>query len=355
GTQTSRLLLFRICAIVGGIELCYAAETALVSPIMMKLGTPVYLMSLSWCISPIIGFLLVPLLGSMSDNCRSSLGRRRPFIIGLSACILTGAIILAVVPDSYNISTAFALNATHGGGTVALLDSCCDGCQSPARAFLLDVVPAVDHAAGLTTFTVLAGCGGFFGYLIGSLDWESAGGGGSGGSSFYHEKVVFSLLAVVFTICMLTTVTSVREVPLQERDGEDSARTPGGPADEAPIGVSTQNHRMRRTDSIAEQLPSEVGLKTYLMSIVHMPVSMRLLCLTNLLCWMALVSYSLFFTDFVGQAVYRGNPDSPPWSPEHKRYNAGVRMGSLAMSVYSLVCCVYSLVIDRLINKFGEL
>ncbi len=30
-----------------------------------------------------------------------------------------------------------------------------------------------DHARGLTTFTILAGCGGFIGYLLGSIDWQN--------------------------------------------------------------------------------------------------------------------------------------------------------------------------------------
>lgn len=39
-----------------------------------------------------------------------------------------------------------------------------------------------------------------------------------------------------------------------------------------------------------------------------MPASMRILCLTNLFCWMSLVCYSLYFTDFVGEAVFGGDP-----------------------------------------------
>lgn len=39
-----------------------------------------------------------------------------------------------------------------------------------------------------------------------------------------------------------------------------------------------------------------------------MPHSIRMLCLTNLFCWMAHVCYSLYFTDFVGEAVFLGNP-----------------------------------------------
>ena len=39
-----------------------------------------------------------------------------------------------------------------------------------------------------------------------------------------------------------------------------------------------------------------------------MPNSLRVLCLTNLFCWMSLVCYSLYFTDFVGEAVFKGDP-----------------------------------------------
>lgn len=49
-------------------------------------------------------------------------------------------------------------------------------------------------------------------------------------------------------------------------------------------------------------------ISEYLTSIIYMPHSMRMVCLTNLFCWMAHVCYSLYFTDFVGEAVYNGDP-----------------------------------------------
>jgi solute carrier family 45 protein 1/2/4 len=39
-----------------------------------------------------------------------------------------------------------------------------------------------------------------------------------------------------------------------------------------------------------------------------MPSSLRILCVTNLFCWSAHVCYSLYFTDFVGEAVFEGDP-----------------------------------------------
>lgn len=32
---------------------------------------------------------------------------------------------------------------------------------------------AEDHAKGLSTFTIMAGLGGFIGYLLGGIDWDS--------------------------------------------------------------------------------------------------------------------------------------------------------------------------------------
>ena len=40
---------------------------------------------------------------------------------------------------------------------VILLDFSCDACQSPCRAYMLDVTVPEDHSRGLSTFTVLAG------------------------------------------------------------------------------------------------------------------------------------------------------------------------------------------------------
>ena len=57
-----------------------------------------------------------------------------------------------------------------------------------------------------------------------------------------------------------------------------------------------------------EAKQSIATLTEYLWSIIYMPSSLRVLCLTNLFCWMSLVCYSLYFTDYVGEAVFGGNP-----------------------------------------------
>jgi solute carrier family 45 protein 1/2/4 len=91
----SKLDLLRLSAVVCGIEFCYAAETAFVSPILLQLGLPVMFMTWAWCLPPLIGFFLVPILGSLSDKCYTRFGRRRPFILLYSIGILIGLLLVA--------------------------------------------------------------------------------------------------------------------------------------------------------------------------------------------------------------------------------------------------------------------
>ena len=95
GNYKSRFDLIRLSAVVCGIEFCYAAETAFVSPILLQLRMPVMFMTWTWCNPPLISFFLVPTLGSLSDKCNTRIGRRRPFILLYSIGILTGLFLVA--------------------------------------------------------------------------------------------------------------------------------------------------------------------------------------------------------------------------------------------------------------------
>ncbi|XP_023323806.1 proton-associated sugar transporter A isoform X2 [Eurytemora carolleeae] len=454
----SRLQLIKISAAVMGIEFSYAAETAFVSPTLLKIGVAQRYMTLIWCLSPLVGFFLTPILGSLSDRCRSPLGRRRPFIILLSIGVVFGLILVPngaylgrLFGDKYpsdineDISIGRTLhlndydgeNIVEGGGGgyplnstefypisdeppprqshpwgifftivgTVLLDFDADACQSPSRAYLLDVTLPADHAVGLSTFTIMAGLGGSMGYAMGAIDWGWLGtllGG--------HVRAVFTLVLIIFIFCVSITLTSFNEIPLDvlttpalrrqsvvkksgtydKLPGEDSMEK--GEREKEGNGYGSIKPTITiRTDELstnpfkksgfepeqereylqvsetsfsqASPVPVEnwaegdtaatvASLKQYLWSIIYMPSSLRWLCLTNLFCWSSLVCYSLYFTDFVGQAVFGGDPQAPEGSEERDLYDKGVRFGCWGMSMYSLSCSFYSFALDKLVKKF---
>merc|ERR1712142_387706 len=282
-------------------------------------------------------------------------------------------------------------------GTV-LLDFDADACQSPSRAYLLDVTLPEDHAIGLSTFTIMAGLGGSMGYAMGAIDWGILGALFGG-----HVRFVFTFVLFIFIFCVLTTLTSFKEIPLYiltnpfkrkslagRPDGvydpvpkddvvqgaedygaiqlniTDTTSNPFTSTNNLPREQNGNNDYLQPTESSFSQAspcPVEdwneedtaatvASFKQYLWSIVYMPASLRWLCLTNLFCWSSLVCYSLYFTDFVGQAVFGGDPREPEGSPGRIVYDEGVRFACWGMSMYSLSCSCYSFMLDKMIKKF---
>ncbi|KAI5637404.1 major facilitator superfamily domain-containing protein [Phthorimaea operculella] len=392
--RKSRIELMRISAAVMGIEFSYAGETAFVSPTLLQIGVPHQQMTLVWALSPLIGFFMTPLLGSLSDRCKSQYGRRRPFIVLLSFGVLLG---LILVPNGEAIGYALGderpANRTEapavlGPRSAALdteptnyhpwgvlftvlgtvfLDFDADACQSPARAYLLDVTVPEDHAKGLSTFTVMAGLGGFMGYALGGVNWDETRLGDFFGG---HVRAVFFLITLIFITCVSATITAFKEIPLTELDEQEEFKRLAQTErlqesfdveEGAENDILKKNNAMYGSLNQPENGPAppppvhggHLSLTHYLKSIVMMPASLRIVCLTNLFCWMAHVCYSLYFTDFVGESVFGGNPAAPVGSSSRADYEEGVRFGCWGMAMYSLSCACYSTIIERLIKRLG--
>jgi solute carrier family 45, member 1/2/4 len=216
---------------------------------------------------------------------------------------------------------------------------------------------------------------------MGGINWDNTWIGVALGG---HVRAVFTIITIIFIVCVSYTITSFIEMPLSLLEGEsyqapdfddekipmndrpDQAAQPsetdGLQKTENSYGALDNNaqetsfnpftaqeqqpepeatrpqppSRPRRPnmlipeqpydnidgENVAEtsfgnqqqqQMPGQgvseaASLQHYLMSIVFMPHSMRMVCMTNLFCWMAHVCYSLYFTDFVGEAVFGGDP-----------------------------------------------
>ena len=67
----------------------------------------------------------------------------------------------------------------------------------------------------------------------------------------------------------------------------------------------------------------------------------------------AIMTFNLFFTDFVGQTVYLGDPSADELSEERLRYDQGVRAGSYGLLFHCVVGALYAPLLKPLINRFG--
>lgn len=386
--------------IVLGIEIAYAAETAFVSPILLDIGIDHSKMTMIWGLSPVLGFFLSPLMGTMSDRCRLKLGRRRPFIIFFTIGISLGLFLIPqsreIIPllmgergdryeDHSSLVNALVVIFTVCG--IILLDFNNDNCLTPARAYLLDNTLPEQQGKALSTFAVMAGIGGTFGFFIGAINWTHWFGTRILGN---NENVVFTLVLIIFLITVFISVTSFPEIPLPLMETNELLQpvttaglqkyirkssvngtlqlSNGNNNTYGTIDHNCQHNRNGFTDLEQQRRVSLVvvrGLNAeededdsfsfveYIRNICCMPVPLRKLCLTNFLAWVSHCCFCLYFTDFVGDVVFHGDVSAPVQSASYALYQEGVRFGCYGLAVYALSCTFYSMFIEKLILKFG--
>ncbi|XP_078712159.1 solute carrier family 45 member 4-like [Lampetra fluviatilis] len=199
-------------AITFGREFCYAVDTALVTPVLLTIGLPEQYYSLTWFLSPVLGLIFTPLIGSASDRCTLRWGRRRPFILVLSIGTLIGIMLflnganigLAVgdVPGEQLVGIVVTVLG------VVLLDFCADAADGPVHAYLLDNADTEEQDRALSIHSLAGSLGGALGYMMGGIDWTHTPLGLAFRS---QQQVLFFFTSLVFTASLLLHLFSIPE------------------------------------------------------------------------------------------------------------------------------------------------
>ncbi|XP_031433931.1 membrane-associated transporter protein [Clupea harengus] len=353
-----------------GREFCYAVEAAFVTPVLLSVGLPRSLYSLVWLISPILGFLLQPVIGSASDYCKSPWGRRRPYILSLGIMMMVGlalflngdAFISAIVQDR-SLRSIWAIVVVMAG--VVLFDFAADFIDGPIKAYLFDVCSYQDKERGLHYHALLTGLGGACGYLIGAMDWGHSSLGTLLGSEY---QVIFFFSALTWGFFLIVHLCSIPESPLSREGRSDSSAgstllLPGNnnagygalPKEPCPVTVPAPEIRPRSFSALSEAnavtpsaktpnkgVQKRMTLKSLFLTMINMPSHFRYLCVCHLLGWTAFLCNMLFFTDFMGQIVYKGNPYADHNSTAYAAYERGVEIGCWGLCINAVSSALYS-------------
>ncbi|KAG9345834.1 hypothetical protein JZ751_008990 [Albula glossodonta] len=342
-----------------GLEICVAAGITYVPPLLLEAGVEEKYMTMVLGIGPVLGLLFIPLIGSASDRCTSSYGRRRPFIWLLSLGVLVA---LLIIPHADILAAHFS----WGGRTlqvgflilgVGLLDFCGQVCFTPLEALLSDLYrEEEDCGQAFAMFSFMVSLGGCIGYLLPALDW-------SGGLlSLYlggQAECLFSLLILIFVTSVLVTMKVSKEPPCGGDTPVLEPRPPeAGGGRRVPYSCC---YLLRCKLRLLKAGPLLCLLRTcwsmtptIYRSYCHMPRVMRQLCVAQLCSWMAVMSFMLFYTDFVGEGLYEGVPSAAPGMASRQRYDEGIRMGSLGLFLQCATSTLFSLGMSRLVRLFGS-
>ncbi|KAM8812772.1 membrane-associated transporter protein [Rhynchonycteris naso] len=365
---TGRLIMHSMAMF--GREFCYAVEAAYVTPVLLSVGLPRALYSVVWLLSPVLGFLLQPVVGLASDYCRAGWGRRRPYILTLGvmmllgmALYLNGDTVISVLIADPRKKLIWAITITMIG--VVLFDFAADFIDGPIKAYLFDVCSHQDKEKGLHYHALFTGFGGALGYLLGAIDWAHLKLGRMLGTEF---QVMFFFSALVLILCFTIHLCSIPEAPLRDAAKANLPQQ----APQAPPLSSDRTHEYGTIEKVkngyvnpelamkgekkqnpAEQTQGTMTMKSLLRALMSMPPHYRCLCISHLIGWTAFLANMLFFTDFMGQIVYRGNPYRPHNSTEFHIYERGVEVGCWGLCINAMSSSLYSYFQKALVTYIG--
>lgn len=270
-----------------------------------------------------LGLIFVPPIGSASDTLRSRYGRRRPFIWALCVGVMVG---LVVIPHAPHIAALFSkqhhqwLEVPLLVIAICIMQFCGQACFTPLEALVSDLYPGEEESRRAFSFySLMLSLGGCVGYLLPAMDWSTLGATAFLGG---QEAFIYCLLTVIFLICLMTTffISEEQTAGLGGSGLEVSRRAPNlSTFCSWPCILFSMAQLLQRTQaSILSVIPRFYSLCR------SMPKVIGRLFVAELCSWMALMTFVLFYTDFVGEGLYGGVPSAKPGSLERLRYEEGI-------------------------------
>ncbi|XP_059082872.1 solute carrier family 45 member 3-like isoform X2 [Tigriopus californicus] len=398
-SQTSWIKLIGINALVAGLEIASSLAFTFIPPLLLKIGYGETQMSIIFGIAPLLALLTVPSLGKFSDTCQSSWGRRRPLICAMSTLLVVGLISLAIAQSLLFQSTTKLLGMIVVAMSVVVVDYASQAAINPCESLMADYLHSSnDPDKGYLVYSSMLSLGSCIGYLLSALNWEEIG-------HFVGtvEQTAIVVVLVLFLICFGVTMVVAREQPYVPVKGmdllsysvisdslsdngyssgdednvnfimvqspmgvtvnfEDAALFSGedfGPKDSGSSRLCTlcvilHSHLCRFGFWIC--LPRSLGhllkrVTDWPLKVIGMirssPGILQQIFWTDLFSWMAVMSHVMFCTDFVATVVFGGRANAELGTIEARRFDEGVRVGSLGLLLHSITAFLFAVFLQN--------
>ena len=192
-----------------GVQIAYALQSANISRIFATLGADPHNLSYFWILPPLMGILVQPIIGTLSDRTWCRFGRRIPYLfIGALLAVL----VMCLLPN------AGSLGLTVGGamlfGLIALmfLDTSINMAMQPFKMLVGDMVNEKQKTKAYSIQSFLCNAGSVAGYIFPFL-FTFLGIKNVAEKGVVPDSVIWSFYigAAILILCVIYTTTKVKE------------------------------------------------------------------------------------------------------------------------------------------------
>ena len=213
--------LFNISFGFFGVQIAYALQSANISRIFATLGADPHQLSFFWILPPLMGMIVQPIIGVLSDKTWCRFGRRIPYLF-VGAIIAVVVMLMLPNAGSLGLTTQvvlWGLTGTMLFGLMSLmfLDTSINIAMQPFKMMVGDMVNEEQKGLAYSIQSFLCNAGSLVGFLFPYI-FTFLGVQNTAPEGVIPNSVIYSFYigAAILILCVIYTTVNVKEYDPEE-------------------------------------------------------------------------------------------------------------------------------------------
>ncbi len=197
-----------------GVQIAYALQSANISRIFATLGADPHNLSYFWILPPLMGIIVQPIVGTLSDKTWCRFGRRIPYLfIGA----LIAIIVMCLLPNAGSFGMAVSTAMVFGLVSLMFLDTSINMAMQPFKMMVGDMVNEKQKTLAYSIQSFLCNAGSFVGFVF-PFFFTFIGISNVAAKGVVPDSVIYSFYigAAILILCVIYTSVKVKEMPPKE-------------------------------------------------------------------------------------------------------------------------------------------
>ena len=146
-----------------GVQIAYALQSANISRIFATLGADPHDLSYFWILPPLMGILVQPIVGTLSDKTWCRFGRRIPYLfVGAALAV----VVMCLLPNAGSFGLTVSAAMVFGLAALMFLDTSINMAMQPFKMLVGDMVNEKQKAKAYSIQSFLCNAGSVAGFVF---------------------------------------------------------------------------------------------------------------------------------------------------------------------------------------------
>ena len=192
-----------------GVQIAYALQSANISRIFATLGADPHSLSYFWILPPLMGIVVQPIVGTLSDRTWCRFGRRIPYLFIGSAVAVA---VMCLLPNAGSFGMAVSTAMVFGLISLMFLDTSINMAMQPFKMLVGDMVNEKQNSLAYSIQSFLCNSGSLIGYVF-PFFFTAIGIANEAPKGVVPDSVIYSFYigAAILILCVLYTTLTVKE------------------------------------------------------------------------------------------------------------------------------------------------